>query len=458
MTMVRPLLLVLTALAGLSRAEPPTVPRSLSLRWLSMYTSPYHCQWGCANATAATRNYHGCQPATNNGVDGRPSSSSAARGAAAPAAPADSGWTHLPRIQGDCLSDGVEWPATAGVTPNGCWLDQLATARRHNASGTMLMLQTSDYPGPLFCGHSQLTGDATHLCPDDCDDPGLPPPLRAVFLPGLRSPGVGSCGLAWLRKTLAFVRPLVAAGHIGGFMLGDELSDAMAPGNLSAVGDTIHQLLDPLPHFVYTNEGTHVFANTGWGPANKVPAGIDILSIDGYEYGANESLWHRRFYEETVFPALRLHQRVAVVPGLFGCDVSAGGCATDPKQAQRRCLCALSGRDLSRAGQAAGLVAKLEGFFAWAKDEPRIVGINPWHYTNRWPPTKAFPEYHAGAAAFPTLVAAMVRLGWRNVSQLRPPGACGPVVAATVVAAPLKHDDVLASPVRSAAGSPRESV
>ena len=230
-----PLLLLLTHCT--TAADPP---RS-SLRWLSMYTSSYHCQWGCRNTTAPTRNYHGCQPDEQ-------------QPAAAEAVAAADGWTHLPTIRGDCLKDGVEWPSGSGipyVTPNGCWLDQLATARRRNSS-TMLMVQTSDYPGPLFCGHSTLTGDPTHICPDDCDDPGLPPPLRAVFLPGLRSPGVGSCGLAWLRKTMAFVKPLVAAGHIAGFMLGDELADAMSSSNLSAVGDAIHQQLDPLPHFVYT--------------------------------------------------------------------------------------------------------------------------------------------------------------------------------------------------------------
>ena len=215
-----------------------------------MYTSPYHCQWGCRNnTTAPTRNYHGCQP--GGATDDEP----LADEAAAVAMPATTdGWTHLPTIQGECLKDGIGWPSGGGilsVTPNGCWLDQLATARRYNSS-TMLMVQTSDYPGPLFCGHSTLTGDATHICPDDCNDPGLPPPLRAVFLYGLRSPGVGSCGLAWLRKTMAFVKPLVAARHISGFMLGDELADAMNSSNLSAVGNAIHQQLDPLPHFVYT--------------------------------------------------------------------------------------------------------------------------------------------------------------------------------------------------------------
>lgn len=396
-------------------------PRS-SLRWLSMYTSPYHCQWGCWNATRATNNYHGCQPA-----DG-PAGKQKVTGAP-PRNTSDYGWTHLPTILGDCLKPGLSWPTgpgIPGVTPNGCWLDQLATARRYNSS-TMLMLQTSDYPGPLFCGHSNQTGDPTHVCPDDCNDPGLPPPLRGIFLYGLRSPGVGACGLAWLRKTLTFVRPLVAAGHISGFMLGDELADAMSPGNLSAVGDAIHEQLDPLPHFVYTNEGTHVFSDTGWGPANKVPAGLDIISIDGYKYGANESRWHKEFYETQVFPALHPHQRVAVVPGLFGCDTSVGGCTTDPSLAAQRCLCAISGHDLTQTGQSAGLIAKLLGYFAWAKDERRIVGMNPWHYSNRGPSSKAFPQYHAGVAAFPALISAMLELGWRNVSQLRPSAACGPV-------------------------------
>ena len=47
--------------------------------------------------------------------------------------------------------------------------------------------------------------------------------------------------------------------------------------------DVIHQHLDPLPHFVYINEGTHVFTRTGWGPDNRIPASIDVVSIDGCE-------------------------------------------------------------------------------------------------------------------------------------------------------------------------------
>jgi hypothetical protein len=177
-----------------------------------MYTSPYHCQWGCLNATAPTRNYHGCQPSNGSLLVGVSSDNGLDLDHASGSANAD-GWTSLPTIVGDCLLPGVEWPVETGITPNGCWVDQLTTARTYNSS-TLLMLQTSDYPGPLFCGHSTKTGDPTHICPDDCDDPDLPPQLRAVFLSGLRSPGVGSCGLAWLRKTMTFLKPLVAAGAV----------------------------------------------------------------------------------------------------------------------------------------------------------------------------------------------------------------------------------------------------
>ena len=146
------------------------------------------------------------------------------------------------------------------------------------------------------------------------------------------------------------------------------------------------------------------------------------------EYGTNETAWHRQFYERYVFPSLHPHQRVAVVPGLFGCDVGdKGRCTNSLEQAQGQCLCSVSGHNLSHTAQADGLIAKLRSYLGWAAAETRIVGVNPWHYYHIGPASRPYPQYHEGVAAFPTLIAEMLRLGWRNVSQMRPSSACGPI-------------------------------
>jgi hypothetical protein len=271
---------------------------------------------------------------------------------------------------------------------------------------------------------------------------------------------------------LAHVKPLVASGKLSGFMLGDELTGGMDRNNFTAVSAAVHTAIDPLEHFVYTyvciqlyivlqtmtrqvlartnelvlirrNEGTHIFSHGSWAAhAQGVPEGIDVLSIDGYEYGENESLWHKAFYEKNVLPALKPHQRVAVVPGFFGCATpdQVGGCEKNDSLAKTRCVCSVNGQDLSYAGQAASLIRKAECFFAWAATEPRLVGMIPWHYANRPstrrrhlgefsddapPPFSVRPGSDLGAVAFPSFIARLLELGWRNVSQFQSAEQCG---------------------------------
>ena len=66
----------------------------------------------------------------------------------------------------------------------------------------------------------------------------------------------------------------------------------------------------------------------------------------------------RALYETQVFPAMLPHQRAFIVPGTFGCE-----------------------GDLKP--QATQISTKLRLYFEWAKQEPRIAGIVPWHFANR---------------------------------------------------------------------------
>eukprot|EP01047_Picozoa_sp_COSAG01_P054353 COSAG01_NODE_5931_length_3946_cov_2.829218_2_plen_109_part_00 len=76
---------------------------------------------------------------------------------------------------------------------------------------------------------------------------------------------------------------------------------------------------------------------------------------------------------------------------------------------------------VSIAEQDEALLGKLNGFLAWAQQEPRINLMNPWHYSDLGAPPnqKRVPnknhardgEYTLGSYAFPKLMAKLRLLG-----------------------------------------------
>jgi hypothetical protein len=202
-------LLLHAAVLGSHSRGSPKQPRS-SKRWLSFYND---CAWGLRSneTTVAESAEPGAPPQP-------PPPPAAGR--------AHHGFVGLPLIEGLCVQP------SACSTPHACdrgmcWLDKLNTARRHNSS-TMLILQTS---GPVFCGRMGCKG-CLYICPDDCAGyGGAHPELNYSDPDSFRGPGAGTCGLEWVRRTVRWAKPLVAAGQISGFMLGDELSGGMDADN-----------------------------------------------------------------------------------------------------------------------------------------------------------------------------------------------------------------------------------
>lgn len=197
-----------------SEQLPFGVPRS-SLRWLSFYND---CAWGLH----ASRDETAAKVASAPPL---PSTSPTVRVSRASSRPG--GFVGLPLIEGNCVR-----PSACSSSPHACdrgmcWLDKLETTRQHNSSA-MLILQTS---GPVFCGRSGCAG-CLYICPDDCSGyGGAHPELNYSDKRSFRGPGAGSCGLEWVRRTVRWAKPLVEAGHLSGFMLGDELSGGMNVGN-----------------------------------------------------------------------------------------------------------------------------------------------------------------------------------------------------------------------------------
>lgn len=91
----------------------------------------------------------------------------------------------------------------------------------------------------------------------------------------------------------------------------------------------------------------------------ELPAELDLFSFDVYnaqnDDGACEVALVRSAAEKTIFPQLAPHQKLLLVPGVYGntpaqCE-KAGGTAA---------VCSLD-------AQARQVVAKLDGFFEWAR-------------------------------------------------------------------------------------------
>ena len=106
------------------------------------------------------------------------------------------------------------------------------------------------------------------------------------------------------------------------------------------------------------------------GITGRIPAGLDIISFDSYEL-ANESAlaptpwWlqepkeNQAFTEKVIVPKLHPHQKLMVVPGFYGNDTATAA---------------------EHAVQDGRLLAKLEAYWAWVKDDENMIGLNPYHW------------------------------------------------------------------------------
>ena len=98
-----------------------------------------------------------------------------------------------------------------------------------------------------------------------------------------------------------------------------------------------------------------------------MPPDFDLISADvyaGYKPGSNgtDEVAAAKAVYEGIFSKLHGHQKVLLVPGVFGCS---------------------NLKYFPLAAQEKNLVDKLTGYFEWAKADTRISGFNPWHFSTR---------------------------------------------------------------------------
>lgn len=213
-----------------------------------------------------------------------------------------------------------------------------------NVSG-MLVLQHSQWGAAIFA----------------------PPPWGGPYPGGLRA-------ATWegaVDDIVAILRPLP---FIVGVMLGDELVCSGFPlSNLSALASRLRSGLRSRDVFIYTNEcfpagapcktdadcrgnskqpGICATRPLGLPVAGcqaavwpEMPSALDFISMDLYRAGAQEVTWTKQFYAKYLLPILKPHQRVFVVPGLFGPNGThsnaSATAATDASLVEKLAACLL---------------------------------------------------------------------------------------------------------------------
>ena len=194
------------------------------------------------------------------------------------------------------------------------------------------------------------------------------------------------------RQIVATLTPL--SGYHGGpithVMLGDELVMGGLPlAQLGALADMLHAELGKIGVYIYTNDafatGLPCSSNatcSAWslgssGAGNAtcqrgycyaaawpyLPPGLDFISLDAYSEGAREVAVVREMHQRYFFPVLQPHQKLVLVPGMFG-PIAARGDAS-----------AMAAADESN-------VEKLQAYWKYAQEDSRIGGMVEWHWND----------------------------------------------------------------------------
>ena len=188
-----------------------------------------------------------------------------------------------------------------------------------------------------------------------------------------------------VRAVVSAASPLLRSGVIRGLFLGDELCcTGTAPDALAALASFCRAQLLAAGHGnaeVYINECARSFIGAGesggepWPGWNKgmIPAGLTLVSLDNYALAnATDMRTHRvtpwweaevdkvrKLYQLAFRGRLHPHQRLLVVPGLYGNDsATAAEHALHDQQ----------------------LVKKIELYWDWIQNDTNIIGMCPYHW------------------------------------------------------------------------------
>ena len=197
------------------------------------------------------------------------------------------------------------------------------------------------------------------------------------------------------------VSPRLANATARGVFLGDELcchNSSCIGGSMRPVAKALLELVGPSA-LLYTNEcGEAIAGGHGHPPlGSDIPPELNLFSIDLYEGygpeggGAAEAAKARAFAQKYLYPRMHPAQSLMLVPGTFACSNLSY---------------------VPLAVSEASVLAKLDAYLVWAKEDGRVAGFNPWHFNNRSKPQHRLPcDMQLGAVAMAGVVDRLQQIG-----------------------------------------------
>jgi hypothetical protein len=181
--------------------------------------------------------------------------------------------------------------------------------------------------------------------------------------------------------------PYIKSKTVVGFFVGDELF----PGKISVAEfmtalkaiQSVKKEYAEYNLITWENEG-----GTQWVLqfSKGIPEELDVISLDDYYMWTNHTSHtpqgqvdgHRQWYEKNIYPLLKPHQMVYLVPGSYATHDPRGPIPPGyPYGNETYCYHGtFAGCDDYMADQA-------DAFAAWAFDDSRVAGIAPWHWDTR---------------------------------------------------------------------------
>eukprot|EP00035_Acanthoeca_spectabilis_P033536 m.24187 g.24187 ORF g.24187 m.24187 type:complete len:336 (+) comp6038_c0_seq1:79-1086(+) len=236
----------------------------------------------------------------------------------------------------------------------------------------------------------------------------------------------------WSTLLESTVKPGLGSKTLFGVFFGDELIwNCLSYNNLTAAIDLVRQDLPRGTAVLYQNEAFPVFTGTfsngtaaaglcedpagvqHHGAYPSVPKGLDWISIDYYP-DEGTIAGARKIYEELIYPKMSDEQSVLFVPPAYGASNYAN--TTDNATVAAKICCSQVTRDgpnpPCHGNCTDAVVSWALAAYDWAREDPRVIGLNPWH----WSSTRTGPMFEPGLAGLPVAEAVYRQIGHEIVS------------------------------------------
>eukprot|EP01052_Picozoa_sp_SAG31_P021552 SAG31_NODE_1673_length_7560_cov_3.528749_4_plen_438_part_00 len=208
-----------------------------------------------------------------------------------------------------------------------------------------------------------------------------------------------------LDAIVAVYQPYIDNKTVVGIFIGDELvaTHSWSCNAMAAIATRLKQRNPRI--LLYSNEGG-CWPCLGTAAGAQIVHAMDYFSYDRYRGYKDEAAVSRAWAEENLYPHMRPEQKLLLVPGLY---------ATDPVHCIK--FSAKSNFSCPLDKQEDELLLKLLDFWAWAKNDTRVIGFKPWHLASFAEGNNPVSALTLGAYSMPRVLALLIHIGRQIVAN-----------------------------------------